>query len=177
MWRLSITRSRNTRRTGGRECQLRVSVRQEVGVNEFASIPPPEHSPRQVVSVSLRRVGVLAAAGRVSQLQAPGSVSRIGSSKRRVRCVVASCRRPLRLVAFALGSRPKGLLPQALLQSMVSRSRRAALAEKSKRTLERLVTLTSRVRPQSGHPVASVALNSVASSRVEFSSAVLRRIH
>lgn len=146
-------------------------------MSKFASVPNLEETPRHVVSVSLRRVGVLAGVGGVSKSQAPSSVPRIGSSKRCVRCVVASCKRPLRTVASALGSRPKGMLPQALLQSMVSKSRRAALAEKSKRTLERLVTLTSRVRPQSGLEVAAVALSSVASSRVEFSGIASRRLH
>lgn len=143
-------------------------------MSKFASVPNLEEAPRHVVSVSLRRVGVLAGVGGVSKSQAPSSVPRIGSSER---CVVASCKRPLRTVASALGSRPKGVLPQALLQSMVSKSRRAALAEKSKRTLERLVTLTSRVRPQSGLEVAAVALSSVASSRVEFSGIASRRLH
>lgn len=143
-------------------------------MSKFASVPDLEETPRHVVSVSLRRVGVLAGVGGVSKSQAPSSVPRIGSSER---CVVASCKRPLRTVASALGSRPKGMLPQALLQSMVSKSRRAALAEKSKRTLERLVTLTSRVRPQSGLEVAAVALSSVASSRVEFSGVASRRLH
>lgn len=149
-------------------------------MSKFASVPNLEETPRHVVSVSLRRVGVLAGVGGVSKSQAPSSVPRIGSSKRcvsSVRCVVASCKRPLRTVASALGSRPKGMLPQALLQSMVSKSRRAALAEKLKRTLERLVTLTSRVRPQSGLEVAAVALSSVASSRVEFSGIASRRLH
>lgn len=58
-------------------------------MSKFASVPDLEETPRHVVSVSLRRVGVLAGVGGVSKSQAPSSVPRIGSSER---CVVALLR-------------------------------------------------------------------------------------
>ena len=140
----------------------------EVALHPAAERVPSEASPRSVVLSSLRRAGVAVAlpeSSSPSELSAsiPSSVPRVGLSKRcvgSVRCVsrvVASCKRPLRPVASASGQ----VTPKSVLLGTLSKSRRAAPRNKSKRILERLATLG----PQSGSGQSKSGQSSLGLSR------------
>lgn len=113
----------------------------------FASIPRPEvapasrMSPRCVLLSRMRHAGVAEkSTGEVppeASSPIPSSVPRVGFSKRSVSSVVASCKRPLRPVASASGP----VAPKSVLKGSLSKFKRAALRNKSKRILERLATL------------------------------------
>lgn len=116
----------------------------------FASIPRPEvapasrMSPRCVLLSRMRHAGVAEkSTGEVppeASSPIPSSVPRVGFRKRSVSSVssvVASGKRPLRPVASASGP----VAPKSVLQGPLSKFKRAALRNKSKRILERLATL------------------------------------